>query len=310
MSEQRSSHPVREPNFFIIGAPKCGTTALSQYLGEHPAVFMSNPKEPHFYSRDLPSRGSVRTTEDYRALFRNADERHLAVGESSVWYLYSDVAVPDILKANPSARLIIMVRDPIEMLYSLYYQLTYTSDEEAPDFETAWHLQQARASGRMLPKSGFESVLLQYGELGKHAKHIDRVLGMATTEQVKVVVYDDFASDPRRVYEDVLEFLSVESDHREAFPKINANKVHRFPLVGRFVMQPPELLLKAASSVKNITGIERLNILPTLLNWNTKVESRAPLDEVFQRELVAHFQSDVSRLEELLERKLDGWLKV
>jgi hypothetical protein len=301
---------VREPNFFIIGAPKCGTTALSQYLGDHPRVFMSDPKEPHFFSRDLPSRGSVRALEDYRALFRDAGEEHLAIGESSVWYLYSKVAVPDILDRYPGARLIVMIRDPVEMLYSLFCQLTYTSDEEAPDFETAWRLQEVRRQGKELPASGFESMLLQYGELGKHAKHIVRVLERAPADQLKVVVYDDFAANPRRVYEDVLAFLSIESDQREVFPRVNANKVHRLGLVGKFVMQPPVALLRLASTVKRFTGIERLNVLTTLLSLNTKVEPRPPLREGFRRELAGYFRSDVARLEELLGRELDGWLGI
>jgi hypothetical protein len=301
---------IREPNFFIIGAPKCGTTALSQYLGDHPGVFMSDPKEPHFFSQDLPSRGSVRALEDYRALFRDAGEEHLAIGESSVWYLYSKVAVPDILDRYPDARLIVMIRNPVEMLYSLFFQLTYTSDEEAPDFESAWRLQEARRQGKALPASGFESMLLQYGELGKHAKHIARVLERAPAEQVKIVVYDDFASNPRRVYEDVLAFLSIEPDQREVFPRINANKVHRLDLVGKFVMQPPAALLRLASAVKQVTGIERLNVLPTLRSLNTKATSRAPLSEDFRRELAEHFQPDVARLEELLGRELDGWLGI
>ena len=97
------SPPVpRRPDFFILGAPKCGTTALSEYLRRHPRVFVSRPKEPHYFCADFDYyyAPGQRTEEHYLRLFAEADEGHLAVGEASVWYLYSEDAARNIARVR------------------------------------------------------------------------------------------------------------------------------------------------------------------------------------------------------------------
>ena len=114
------SGPVPQlPNFFIIGAPKSGTTALGVYLGEHPDIFMCDPKEPQYFTFDLPGHRGVRTWEEYQALFPDQDRNVHAVGEASVWYLYSKVAVQEIATYRPDARLIVLLRRPDEMFLKL-----------------------------------------------------------------------------------------------------------------------------------------------------------------------------------------------
>ena len=96
------------PNFFIVGAPKCATSSLSNWLQRHPQVFMSEWKEPRFFDTDLKVRMRV-DEEAYRRLFRGADpQQHRAVGEATPWYLYSRVAVPSILRFAPDAKLLLL----------------------------------------------------------------------------------------------------------------------------------------------------------------------------------------------------------
>jgi hypothetical protein len=99
---------VRRPNFFILGAPKCGTTSLARWVGEHPSVFICPEKEPHFFNTDDRHRG-VEAIVDYEALFSGAQEQHVAIGEASVWYLSSLEAVPNILRYEPAAKFIVLV---------------------------------------------------------------------------------------------------------------------------------------------------------------------------------------------------------
>jgi hypothetical protein len=87
--------PLRKPTFFIIGAPKCGTTSLAAWLGTHPDAFMSPTKEPDFFNTD--DRQGVTSLSEYEELFREARNNHIAVGEASVWYLSSSHAVHNIL---------------------------------------------------------------------------------------------------------------------------------------------------------------------------------------------------------------------
>ena len=130
-----------KPNLFIIGAPKCGTTAKAHYLSEHPDVFMCPEKEPHYFNTDLNyKRGKSDDLEEYLNLFSGATEEKI-VGEASVWYLYSKEAVRNILEFNPNAKFIIMVRNPIKMAPSLHQQLFYNGRETEKDFNKAWCLQ-------------------------------------------------------------------------------------------------------------------------------------------------------------------------
>jgi uncharacterized protein with GYD domain len=132
-----TSGVVPRPNFVILGAPKCGTTALSEYLREHPRVFVSRPKEPHYFCDDWDYyyAPGERTQEHYLHLFDDATDDHLAIGEASVWYLYSTTAARNIAAFDPAMRVIVMVRNPVELVPSLHSQLRYMLDEDEPDPE-------------------------------------------------------------------------------------------------------------------------------------------------------------------------------
>jgi len=131
------------PNFFIIGAAKSGTTSLTEYLRTHPNIYFGKVKEPHFF--DLDSCKCFKfSLETYMSLFSRADpEIHKAVGEASTGYLFSKVAVPEILKFNPNARFVVLLRNPIELVQSLHSEMCFEGIETVREFETAWRLEEA-----------------------------------------------------------------------------------------------------------------------------------------------------------------------
>ena len=138
------------PNFFIVGAPKCGTTALYAYLAQHPDVFMSDPKEPHYFGSDLDFRYRRRPSDQqYRSYFAGAGDRR-RIGEGSVWYLYSECAADEIGQAVPDARIIVMLRDPVEMIPSLHSQFVYNGHEDLA-LADALAAEEDRAQGRRIP---------------------------------------------------------------------------------------------------------------------------------------------------------------
>ncbi len=171
-----------KPNFFIVGAPKCGTTALYEYLRPHPNIFMPELKEPHFFAKDLGTYPRIKTLEDYTGLFAGSTPEHLRVGEASVYYLRSSVAIANIHGFNPDARIIAMFRNPVDMVYSLHSQLLYWSEEIEPDFETAWRLQERRSQGLQLPPHSRGSFLLQYAQVGRFGTQTDRLLSVGSGE--------------------------------------------------------------------------------------------------------------------------------
>ena len=134
---------MKKPDFFIVGAPKCGTTALAEYLRQHPDVFFSDPKEPCYFCNDFPRKRYVESESDYTALFRKAKSGSI-LGEGSVWYLYSECAIENIYQFNPNAKIIAMIRNPVDLVYSLHSQLVYSGEETISDFEEAWDIQYKR----------------------------------------------------------------------------------------------------------------------------------------------------------------------
>ena len=151
----RASTPptsMMKPNFFIIGAPKCGTTSLAAWLAEHPQIYFSPTKEPHFFNTD--HKRFLNSLQSYEKLFAGASKHHCSVGEASVWYMYSSAAVPNILEYNSDAKFIVMLRNPIEMAPSLHEELVFTGREDVNEFSEAWQLQDLRRNGPALAANG------------------------------------------------------------------------------------------------------------------------------------------------------------
>ena len=111
--------PTRWPDTFVIGAPRCGTSAMHAYLGQHPQVYMSSRKEPLFFAPDLRGLPGDRIgdTHAYLALFEDATDQR-RVGEASPYYLYSAHASDAIRRQCPDPRIIVMLRNPADMMYS------------------------------------------------------------------------------------------------------------------------------------------------------------------------------------------------
>lgn len=297
------------PNFFIIGAPKCGTTALSEYLRDHKNIFVSMPKEVHYFCTDFPKYRAVNTESGYLQLFKNTTKEHLAIGEASVFYLYSSTAIFNINEFNNSSKIIVMFRNPIELAYSMHSQLVYSRDEDEVDFCTAWHLIELRKKGKRIPEKCREPKLLYYDELAKLGEQLKRVLNVIPRERIMIIFFEDFVSDTKRVYNDVLNFLEVPNDNRSDFPRINKNKYHKLSWLGSLTQRPPKKLVDLVLKIKRVLGIEKLGILRLLRGFNLRQVNRSPLSEEFRIQLENCFRNDIATLSELTGRNLDHWLE-
>jgi hypothetical protein len=169
------------PDFFIVGAPRSGTTFMFDYLGAHPQIYAATRKEPQFFATDLDS-GSyldsvtfVRDRDEYLALFAGARPDQLA-GEGSTWYLYSKEAASNIHAANPDARIIAMLRHPVEMLYSLHGRRLFGGSEDLPDFADALAAEGDRRHGRRIPPRARNVKALFYREVGRYSEQVERYL--------------------------------------------------------------------------------------------------------------------------------------
>ena len=299
---------MNKPNFFIAGAPKCGTTALSEYLRDRSDIFISEPKEPHYFTFDFEGYRVTKTWEEYSNLFAQATSESTAIGEGSVFYLCSQVALQKIYEYDSQAKIIVMLRNPVDMVYSFHSQLVFTADEDETDFETAWRLQSTRQQGNRIPPQCREPFFLQYAQMGRLGEQVNRLQSIFPPEQVKIIFFEDFVKSTKGVYDEVLEFLGVPNDNRTEFIRINENKSHKLGAVGNFTAKPPAALTNIVLKVRDLLGIKELGILDKIRSVNTKVEARRPLSDELRQEMIAEFTPDIEKLSQLMERDLSHWL--
>ncbi|MGH7907956.1 MAG: sulfotransferase [Candidatus Binataceae bacterium] len=291
---------TQKPNFFLAGAAKCGTTSFSAYLAAHPLIFFSRPKEPHFFSSDFYEHSRVWSMRGYMRLFREAGPQHLAIGEGSVWYIASQVAVRNILEFNPRAKFIVMVRSPVQMAPSLHSQNLFDCIDDELDFERAWRLQEQRRAGEKIPFLCCEPKELFYSDRCMLGAQLARLYQQVPRERVKVIVLEDMSGNPRAAYEDALEFLGVPSDGRTEFPIKNENKVARYPGWNK--------MLAFGGKCKKLLRVQKS--FPwgdSLIQF--KAARRKPLKPELEFELCRHFAADVEQLSHLLDHDLTGWLR-
>lgn len=294
---------MSEPNFFIVGFPRCGTTAMHEYLKGHPNIFMSEPKEPNFLAEDLPEK-VVRTIDSWDAygrLFQDAAKNHHVVGESSVLYVYSDAALRNIREHYPGAKVLVMLRNPIELARSLHSLRVFGFTEDVSDFEKAWKLQDEWEKVGARDRQFYRL----YRKRAMLGGHVERLLDLFPREQVKFVAFDDFCADTMQVYEDVLSFLGVPSDGRVEFPRINENRAPRNRAVERIIRSPVLSPLKAALKLLGDNVYGRLR---KVRYANAPSAKRAPLRPEFCRQLAEEFRPDVEKLSRLVGRDFSRWL--
>lgn len=297
----------RYPDFYIIGAAKCGTTALYEYLSAHPSVFMPKLKEPHFFARDFPSLRRAHTSNEYLSLFAGAASGAIT-GEASVWYLYSEVAVHEIIRVRPDAKFVVMLRNPVEVVQSLHAQQLVVFVEDIPDFETAWRAQSRRACGEDIPLHCSEPTHLEYGRVCRFADQLERLFRTVPKNQVLVLIYEHFFADPASQYQQVLQFLGLPFDGRTSFGRINANQLPGNFAMHRLISRPPATLRPGFILLRGLSrrlGL-RLGMFSRFLA-NVRPATRSAIPDGFDRELHDYFAADVKRLERLIGQSLDIW---
>ncbi|QNT68967.1 sulfotransferase family protein [Defluviicoccus vanus] len=298
-------------SFFIVGAPRCGTTALSKILSRHPQVLFSRPKETHLFVQDLAAMDEQFWMKQFiEPFFPHLSDQHLTFGEGSVSSLYSPAALEHILAFDPEARIIIHVRNPVDMVYSYHGRLVFLLDEDQRDFSRAWALQEERRAGRSLPKRCRDPRLLLYGDVGKLAAHVERIFARVGRERCYVVVFDDFSRSPEKLYRDVCQFLGLGQDEENHFNPKNAHRTYRNQFLHQFAVNPPPLLMRVINAA-NISPQQLRLRTRRLRKWlrsrNTVENHRPTLDAELRHELVTYFAPEVTRLGELLGRDLSHW---
>jgi Sulfotransferase domain len=294
---QENPEMTAVPNLFIVGAPKCGTTSMARYLGAHDSIFMSKPKEPHFFAPDLPR--EVESMDAYLALFSERAPGTLVVGEASSLYLYSEVAAALIRDFNPDARIVAMIRNPVDLVQSFHSQMVYNLVETQGDFERAWREHGERED---------QDPRLKYAAIGRLATQLRRLYAAWPREQVALVRFDVFRGDPRTSYLRVLRHVSVQDDGRTWFPTLNVNRVNRSTLLARLARRTPKAIETGSRWAKKLLGVKEWGIMKKVSAFNTRRGARPPMRPGFRSELSEYFRDEVEALSQLTGEDLTSWV--
>lgn len=292
---------MNRPNFFIVGAPKCGTTALYDYLNQHPQIYMSEIKEPKYFGEN----SSFKTESDYLALYAGAKDE-IRLGEASPLYLYSPKVTEALYAFDPQAKIIIMVREPVSLMLSSYSQNRLTGREPSETFAGA--LEHQAATKRS------QGDAIYYRRLPLFARHVKRYFERFGRENVHVIVFDDFTGDTATVYRQTLAFLGVDPDFQAQFSVMNARKEVRSQSLQKAVL---------ATGLK-IPALKRSRLALWFKRWVPEPIRTAPFSLLrriylnkqasapvvapeLRRQLQAEFAPEVAQLGELLGRDLSHW---
>lgn len=298
----KSDLSLKIPNFFIVGATKCGTTSLFEYLSTHPNIFMSPIKEPSYFNPKFSPQLHVRSLDEYMNLFSKRTLNQTAVGEATPLYLFYSSAIEKIRDFNSEAKIIVMIRNPVEMAKSLHHWYLTFSMESEPDFEKAWrnHGSNINELGQARPG------LPAYQEACLLGRQTQRLLEYFPPHQVKVILLDDFRDSPKEAYESVLEFLSVPSDGRTDFPSTQEAFTPKNEWLFKMIFKPPRGIKRLVHLLHRIKYA--LGIKPTTLHklYRNKVEKK-PISPTFEAELYDYFAEDIKLLSKIIKRDLSHW---
>lgn len=285
---------VALPNFLIIGAPKAGSTSLWEYVRQHPDVFPTEKKEPHYFwslKHSLP--GKTVTLEAYRALFEGS-EAYAAAGEASPGYLADENSPHEIRKMIPDVKLIAILRDPCARAFSGFMMHRMRKDEPEEGFLDAI----AADAGRPAAKR------IGYVENGLYYKQLSRYLSVFPAEQLKVVLNEDLKVKPKEVLREVFTFLRID-------PDVDIDTDVQFTVSGVPKVKALHWLLHGKNPIKRML----LPFLPKRLIKSLRLAKNANLTRQFitpeeRSALLPAFEADILELEKLLGRDLAHWRKV
>ena len=304
----------KKVDFFLIGAPKCGTTSLSAYLSEHKNICFSNPKEPCYFATDIFTNKRLQSTNDYLKCF-SRNNKHIVAGEGSVTYLFSQVAIKKILAYNPDAKFIIMLRNPVDMTYSWHAQKCFEHQEDVIDFEKAWFLQDKRKKGKAIPEYCTIPQYLQYKEWGLFGKQISVLFDKVNPDNCFIIIFEEFIKNNKKIYKELLFFLGVTDDCRKDFKKYNENKVVKNYKIDQLrikltrICQENTIVAVLYKIFLKTLGLRRLGLQKLLISLNYSEGKRKPLSQNFRNLLLNEFKDDIKVLEKILNRDLSSQWK-
>jgi len=293
------------PNFFLVGVPKAATTSMHAWLGQHPDIFMSRMKEPQFFAEDvLGHQRNITVLEDYLGRFAAADGKRV-IGESSTSYMVSRTAARRIKDFNPNARILVMLRHPVDVMYALNSERVYSGMEHNRDFSAAIDSSETRVWQRGRWK-GEAIIRPSYRDVATLAPQLKRYFDVFNREQIHVILHSNLFERPAETWNALQAFLCVSPLDEGRLPHENANRRVRHMHLQNWLRLPPSPIRAFAHTVLPIQRRRKLG--EWLRGLNTIPEPRVPLDERLREKLIQECASDIADVSRLIEQDLSAWL--
>ncbi len=254
-------------------------------------IFVSpTQRNPGLYCTEFPHKQKVKSETEYAKLFENQTSSGIS-GEGTVVYIYSPTALGAIKMQNPACKLIVMLRNPIDLVCSLHSNQFRSLEEDRPNLSEAWALQNERLQGNHLPRTCREPFFLQYQEVASQGKYLYRLYEHFEQAKVLPVLLEDFTSNPQAEYGRILQFLDVPYVHYPDFAqKINVNMEFKPGWKGILGQSLLRLIrTKHAGSSKKKLGIGNLRIEATLRQLSLTRSEREPVSHDLRRKLIDAF---------------------
>ena len=294
------------PNFLVIGAQKAGTTALHYFLKQHPDIYMSPEKEPHFFSfegKTSQNPGIVTNLECYQALFDDCKHEKV-LGEVSPSYMSNLEALKGIKSYIPEVKLIAMLRNPADRAYSQFLHEVREGREAITDFGEALK-NHDRIEKRDREQGIKRGPWCYYKPQGYYYNHLKPYFDTFGASQLKVCIYEDFAEDPVTVLQEMFLFLKV--DHtfvpnvamifqKTGYPKIRLLST----ILDSKKSHPVKYMLKSIIPSKQLHFFLGMK----LRNWNLV---KPPLSSDIRAKLLEDYREDILQLQNLIQRDLSKW---
>ncbi len=296
---------MKKPNFFIVGQPKAGTTSLYNYLKQHPNVFLSEHKEPCYFSKDSTHRGEIKykNLSRYLELFENASNEKV-VGEASTDYISSERAIKEIKKFNPNSKIIIMLRNPVEFISSLHNHMYHTSRYENKKLSVALKKEKKRLN-RMNKKSSIDKLeeLICYRKaLRRMYKNIGEIIKEFGRDNVKIILFENLKDNPDKVYRETCNFLNINEKFKPDF------KVHNKGITNTKL---EEIRVKVRDCFPSIYYFLK-SLIPERMRKRIKSlvivrNGKRQISQDLAKKLKKEFEEDIIELEKTINKDLSHW---
>ena len=301
---------MTKPNFLIVGAAKSGTTSLHEYLRAHPEVFMPKVKEPGFFISKpaFGFDGAIDNPDEYEALFDGVRSEK-AVGEASTGYLYDKQAARKIADyLTTKVKILILLRSPIDMAYSLWGHNVRDGYEDIPFLEAIEEIEGRLTDENFLRNCRNKTWIHNYAYLdrAKYSKQVERFIDVFGRDQVKVYIFEAFFSNPRKSYQEVCRFLSISPHFLPEFRRHNVTGTVR----SQFILRLCNERMAWKEPLKLITPIAFREHVKRKLNQLNREDKGPPALSSQDRKFLWNlFEEDITALESLLgiPLKKDVW---